>query len=142
MAREICARIMTRDATGAVRTLKDVCRDADMPKEPTVYQWLNRHPEFAELYARAREQRAEMIAEDVIEIADTEFDPQKARVRIDARKWAAAKMNPKNYGDKVETKTTHEAGESFAGLLTKIFTTDVLPPHATEDASKREPGEG
>jgi hypothetical protein len=54
------------------------------------------------MYARAREERADMIADEVITIADTDPDPQRARVRIDARKWWAAKVNPRKYADKAE----------------------------------------
>lgn len=53
-----------------------------------------------------------MAADDIIEIADVEDDPNKARVRIDARKWYAGKLNAKHYGDKLNldatVKVTHE----------------------------------
>lgn len=102
VAQEICGFVMSRNAeTGRVQTLKEWCAQDGKPAESTVFLWLSQHKEFSELYARAREERAELIAEDVIEIADTEADANKARVRIDARKWAAAKLNPKRYGDKI-----------------------------------------
>ncbi len=90
----ICARVMD----GAI--LADICRDADMPDRRTVYRWFKAHDDFRLMYAHAREARADMIADEVINIADTEPDPNKARVRIDARKWYAAKLNPKRYGDR------------------------------------------
>ena len=77
--------------------------------------WLNAREE---LYARAREARADKLAEDIIEIADaSENDTYtdengvertnqevvaRARLRVDARKWLAAKMLPKKYGDKLQ----------------------------------------
>ena len=42
----------------------------------------------------------DFYAEDVVEIADNEPDPVKARVRVDARKWIASKLLPKKYGDR------------------------------------------
>jgi hypothetical protein len=87
---------------GGGLTLKEVCALPDMPGRTTAYKWLAQHDEFANLYARAREERADMVADEVIMIADTEPDPAKARVRIDARKWWAAKVNPKKYADKGE----------------------------------------
>jgi hypothetical protein len=132
MAAEICARITSRDETGNVRPLKDVCKDPGMPKERTVYQWLARYDEFSQMYARAREERGDMIADEVIEISDREPDPAKARVRIDARKWAAAKLNAKRYGDKFENTTTLEAGASLGTLFGKL-TTSVIPNHAGEE---------
>jgi hypothetical protein len=54
------------------------------------------------MYARAREEQTHLTAEDVIKIADTEEDPNRARVRIDARKWYASKLNRKDYGDSLD----------------------------------------
>ena len=87
---------------GGGLTLKEVCELPKMPGRTTAYKWLAQHDEFANMYARAREERADMVADEVIAIADTEPDPAKARVRIDARKWWAAKVNPKRYADKGE----------------------------------------
>ncbi len=39
-------------ATG--RSLKSVCSDPGMPAASAVYTWMNRHPEFKEMYARAK----------------------------------------------------------------------------------------
>ncbi|MBX8785491.1 hypothetical protein HBA94_17175 [Ochrobactrum sp. GRS2] len=43
------------------------------------------------------------MAEDILDIADDEecADVQKAKLRIDTRKWLMSKMAPKKYGDKV-----------------------------------------
>jgi len=92
-----------------------------MPHISTVLDWVNRRPEFAEQYARAREARADMLVEDMLHIADT---PQEGtvtketekgtfvttgdmiehrRLQVDARKWNAARMAPKKYGNKSET---------------------------------------
>ena len=75
----------------------------NMPKRSTIYQWLAKHQEFAEMYARAQEDRADYFADEIVEIADQEgIDPNDKRVRIDARKWTAAKLRPRRYGDKLE----------------------------------------
>lgn len=101
LGEKICHLLTTRDENGNVRSLKVVCQMDGIPCERAVLEWLIKHEEFARLYARAREDRAELIADDVIAIADTEEDPNKARVRIDARKWAAAKLNPRTYSEKL-----------------------------------------
>jgi hypothetical protein len=100
LAIDICARILTRDELGNLRTLRDVCNDDGMPAESTAYHWMNLHAEFAEMYARAREERAHMVADEIVQIADTELDPNRARIRIDARKWWAGKANAKHYGER------------------------------------------
>ena len=57
-------------------------------------------------HARAREQQADLYADEIIKIADdctpTHEEIAKARVRIDARKWKAARLAPKKYGEKSE----------------------------------------
>jgi hypothetical protein len=78
-----------------------------MPSRRTVYKWLGEHANFMHMYARAREERADLIADEIVTIADTDPDPNRARVRIDARKWWAAKVNPKKYGDKIITENTN-----------------------------------
>jgi hypothetical protein len=51
-----------------------------------------------------------MVADEIIYIADTEPDPNKARVRIDARKWWASKVNKKDYGDRVSAEVSGPDG--------------------------------
>ena len=51
-----------------------------------------------------------MLADEIVEIADTEPDPNRARVRIDARKWYAAKVNKKDYGDRVSAEVSGPDG--------------------------------
>ena len=97
-------QILKADTTGA------------LPAQSTVYEWLLRYPLFAEQYARAREEQADTNADEILEIADEmppEFTDDKGRTyldqtyiqwqknRIEARKWTAAKLRPKKYGDRV-----------------------------------------
>jgi hypothetical protein len=44
------------------------------------------------------------------------------RLQIETRKWVAARMSPKKYGDKldVEQKTTVQAGDSVLALMQAI----------------------
>jgi hypothetical protein len=95
LANEICAWI----ADG--KSLRAFCRQPKTPDVVNVYRWLAKNEEFRDQYARAREDQADSHADQIIEIADTEEDPNKARIRIDARKWVASKLKPKKYGDKL-----------------------------------------
>lgn len=107
------------------QSLRAICKAEGMPAVPTVCLWLARNPEFAEQYARAREQQADVLAEETLEIADdgkndwmVNNDPdnpgyklngehvQRSRLRVDARKWFASKVAPKKYGEKVEQTVT------------------------------------
>lgn len=99
-SQEIADTICREIAEG--RSLRAICAADGMPDKASVFRWLDAHETFRDQYARAREQQAEHYAEELIEIVDSENDPARARVRMDARKWAASKLAPKKYGDKVE----------------------------------------
>ena len=64
-------------------------------------------------YDQAIEDRADRLAEELIELADEPMPKgldgpgmsawvQKLRVRVDVRKWAASKLRPRAYGDRLE----------------------------------------
>jgi hypothetical protein len=102
LAALICERL------GQGEALKRICQDDHMPSQAIVYIWLTKHPEFLEMYTRAREDQADTLADEITDIADR-ADPENvnvARLRVDARKWVAAKLKPKKYGDKTETEHT------------------------------------
>lgn len=77
----------------------------DMPPRWRIYEWFKENPEFADNYARAREDRADWrsarIDSVTAQVLKGELDPAAARVVIDAEKWQAGKEKPKFYGDKV-----------------------------------------
>ena len=54
----------------------------------------------------------------------TETDSNMARVRIDARKWAAGKLAPKKYGDKSTTEVTGADGAP------------LMPEHSNRDIAR------
>lgn len=86
----------------------------------TFYEWLDYegNEEKVKQYARACEDRADFMADEILDIADssegdlyvddngdTKIDGntvQRARIQIDARKWLMSKMAPKKYGDKLD----------------------------------------
>lgn len=96
---ELCARI----ASG--RGISEVCSDKDMPDKTTVYRLMAKDEAFATRIARAREAQQDAEAENIVQLADkaTIKNWPVVKLRIDARKWRAAKLAPKKYGDKIET---------------------------------------
>jgi len=101
-SQEVFNTICERIANG--ESLRSICSNNDMPGRTAFFRWLQEDEgvDLQNQYARAREQQADHYFEQVVEIADTEEDPQRARVMIDARKWVAGKMRPKIYGDRVD----------------------------------------
>jgi hypothetical protein len=109
LADTICERIASGE------TLSAICIDDDMPSVATVGRWTRENPEFKAAYAHARVAQAEVRQGEIITIADSSYsvvrlddgtekivanDPQRDRLRIDARKWVAARFDPATYGDK------------------------------------------
>lgn len=78
------------------------------------FRWLSEHDEFRDKYAKATEARADSIFEEIFEIADNAIpdaaEVAKARLRVDTRKWALARMNPRKYGDKVTNELVGKDG--------------------------------
>lgn len=70
------------------------------------FQCIYRVPSLQQDYYRAQQARAELLADEIIDIADTELDANRARVRVDARRWYASKMQPQKYGDRIELNVT------------------------------------
>jgi hypothetical protein len=96
LADNICNRLALGDS------LRKICADDEMPDLTTIMEWIRNKPDFSKQYAQAREEQAETYADQLIHIADEESDDvNRARLRIDTRKWVAMKLKPKKYGDKI-----------------------------------------
>ncbi|WP_369521231.1 ubiquitin carboxyl-hydrolase [Escherichia coli] len=110
---EVAADICSLLAEG--ESLRKVCERPGMPNKATVFRWLAQHEEFRDQYAKATETRADAIFEGMFDIADSVTEDAaavaKARLRIDTRKWALARMNPKKYGDKVSQEIDHKSSD-------------------------------
>ena len=118
LADEICRRLIDN-------SLRKVCDADDMPHRDTVRDWvINDHKGFSDQYARARRMQALEWAEETIEISDSENqgDTQRARLRVDTRKWLLSKVLPKVYGDKVTL-----AGDSDAPIAVNVTRTIIHP---------------
>jgi hypothetical protein len=122
---EIAAEIIDRIENG--ESIRGIC-DSDPERFPTsgaFCQWLEAQPELAKQYARATSERAAKLAHETIAIADdlTE-DANSRRVRIDARKWFAAKLDPKRWGDKQTIETSGVDGAPIQQETTLRITFD------------------
>jgi hypothetical protein len=74
-----------------------------MPAWTTVHDWKQVDDSFAKALARAREQQAEVWAEEGKELTDAELPTHeaigRARLRMRSRQWLAGKYNS-TYADK------------------------------------------
>jgi hypothetical protein len=127
--------ICTRLADG--ESLRKICTDASMPSKTSVFRWLaaEKNEAFRNQYARARELQADSFVDDMIDIADdaandtieTEAGERcnaewisRSRVRIDTRKWIAARMAPKKYGDRLDLNHAGKDGGAITVEITRF----------------------
>ena len=90
------------------QTLRRICDAVEIvPTSTTLFDWMDKDENLLDQYASARARQADYFADEIIDIADNEPDPQVARVRMDARKWHASKTAPKKYGDRIELDNKH-----------------------------------
>jgi hypothetical protein len=117
IAKEICERLAQGES------LRAICEDIHMPSAGSVIGWVNNDTEgFAEQYARARIIGYQLLADELLHLADT---PQRGstttskewgdeiktgdmiehrKLQVDTRKWMLSKMLPKVYGDKQQVE--------------------------------------
>lgn len=143
LADRICARI------AAGESLIRICRDEDMPGRSTVMAWLLQDKEFSDKYARARDLQAEVLADEIIEIADDGMNDvvvgedgkertdheaiARSKLRVDARKWYASKVAPKKYGDRLQQEITGKDGAPLPAAVSQV----VIDPKRLEEIAKR-----
>lgn len=100
------------------KSLRDALKQKMSPSK--FYDLLEEDKEKEKRYARACEERTELIADEIMEIADNRGNDivtlkdgrevvdnavvQRDRLRIDARKWLLAHLNPKKWGDRIDVE--------------------------------------
>jgi hypothetical protein len=98
---ELCTEICRRISEG--ETMQAILNTPGMPAGTTVHEWRQADESFRQALALAREQQAELWAEEVKELTDekleTHEDIGRARLRMQSRQWLAGKYNP-TYADK------------------------------------------
>ena|SRR3990167_4947280 len=102
LATEICSRIALGES------VRSIVKDNKMPSSSSVFNWLldKDKKEFLEQYETARNIQAELMFEELLEIADTEEkDVMRSRLMVDTRKWYLSKVLPKKFGDKMDLTT-------------------------------------
>lgn len=113
---KIWPNILERIANG--ESLASALRQPGMPSYALARKHLRDVPLLREAYDNAVEDRAALLAEELIELADTPIPEgldaasqsawvQHLRVRLDTRKWIASRVYRQVYGDKVDVSVNH-----------------------------------
>ena len=96
------------------KSLRSICEHNDkMPAWSTVLQAVQRSEELYEMYSRARAIGAEVLADEMHDLAasplPSDMDPrhmnaevQRRRLEVDTKKWTFAKMQPRGVRHKKE----------------------------------------
>lgn len=119
VSRDIFIEICTRLSNGEdiVKILKS---DLRFPAFETFCRWKRNDKELQELYAHAREDKAELFEHKINLVLDDlghgRIDQASARVIIDTLKWQASKSAPKQYGDKLDVTTDGRAMDSVINV--------------------------
>ena len=99
------------------KSLTSVLKAEGMPSYSMARLMISTSPEFRAMYDKAVEDRADRLAEEIIELSDAEMPEglkgpeasawvQQKRLQVDARKWVASKLKPRTYGDKIDVSVT------------------------------------
>ena len=147
-SQELADAICERLAEG--ESLRAICRDEGMPPEPTVRGWVIDDAQgFAAQYARARDIGLDVMADELLNIADTPVEGVRReeseggakevredmlghrRLQVDARKWYLSKLAPKKYGERSAVELTVPGG-SLAERLARARARNDAERHAQE----------
>lgn len=127
-------RICTELASG--RSARSVCSDEDMPSMQTFWRWLRENAAFREQYTRAKQEAADALVEEMLDIADdatsdyaedeqgrvrfNSENVQRSRLRIETRKWIASKLKPQRYGERLDLQHGVQPQNPLAALIQQI----------------------
>ncbi|MEE8209024.1 MAG: hypothetical protein V3T88_08765 [Nitrosomonadaceae bacterium] len=122
LADEICSQLANGDS------MRTVCKPDSMPCKTTLFMWMRTNEAFLNQYTRAKQESADALTDEMLDIADDASNDwmerldkdeqsagwqlngdhvQRSRLRIETRKWLSAKLKPKKYGDKLFQETKH-----------------------------------
>lgn len=127
----------------------------------TFYEWIDKDEEKAKQYARACEERAESLVDEMIDIADDSSKDvieqdlgdgivnhitnheviQRSKLRVDARKWLISKLAPKKYGDKIDVTTGGDKIQSAPSVNLSMLDTETLQKIKAAMAVSKEDGD-
>lgn len=115
VAADICAAI-----SSTTKGLRAICDSEErFPDVNTFYRWMLSNAELRELYARVKAEQLQILADEIVPIADEDRicekvtikadgsrevvildQVERSKLQIDTRKWLLSKLDPKKYGDK------------------------------------------
>lgn len=127
LAEEICRAIA--ECTDGLQAICD--RNPHFPTPQAIRGWKRKNSEFNAMYVQAKQDQVDILVEEILQISDdkshdkiikinadgeeyevcnTEY-VNRSRLRVDTRKWMAAKLVPKIYGDRIQQEISGQDGK-------------------------------
>jgi len=122
------------------RTLKQLleedCRELDYQ---SFLNWIYKNDERRDRYYMAQEIRAEVIASEMLDIADASDsieDVARSTLRINTRKWLLGVSNRKRFGEtkQIEQNVTIDLSSALAEARSRVMLRDINADRNTIDA--------
>ena len=118
---EALANYIFEQMIDEAKSLRKICQELET-KPSTISLWLRK--DFRDQYQDAQEERAERLADDLMEETNIELTGdrgdnaliQKARLRVETAKWISSKLKPRKFGDRLQ-----HAGDTDQPLTIKII---------------------
>lgn len=121
-------------------SLRKVLKEIKSISASTFFDWIENDEVFQKQYARATDERAVLLFEEILDIADDATNDwmnkssddttayslngeniQRSKLRIDSRKWQLSKMQPKKYGDKLDIVSDGEKIQAGFPTLEQFY---------------------
>ena len=102
--------------------LREAVKQAGLTPQ-SFHRRLAKDKEAAAAYARAVEIKADLMADEVVHLADGDGDPAKVRNQMQARQWLASKLYAKRYGDRIDLNVTQtiDVGATLAEARARLL---------------------
>jgi hypothetical protein len=133
LADEICGLIAT-----STRGLDSIAKEVGISAD-SIYSWMRTQLGFVDKYARARKDQTQLLADQIVELADKDRicekitikadgsrevvildQVERTKLQIDSRKWLLSKLDPKKYGERVVNEHTGEDGKAIVFKVERI----------------------
>lgn len=136
---EAIDKILGRIATSrdSIATITE--NDEELPSETTFFKWKREDEKLAQDYTRAKEDQADLIGEEMLDISDDSTNDymerknqdgetvgvqlnaehvQRSKLRIETRKWLMGKLRPKKYGEFTRNEISGPEGKALQIQIT------------------------
>ncbi len=118
---EALANYIFEQMIDEAKSLRTICKEIGA-KPSTISLWLRK--DFRDQYQDAQEERAERLADDLMEETNIKLTGermdnalvQKARLRVETAKWISSKLKPRKFGDRLQ-----HAGDIDQPLTIKVI---------------------